>query len=48
MAAPTMTWVATSGVFASVSTTTLLAAGEMLAALHGAGGVEYRSRGAAS
>jgi hypothetical protein len=48
VAASTLTKVAASGAFASVSTTKLLTVEEMLAALRGAGGVEYRAPGAAS
>jgi uncharacterized protein with GYD domain len=48
VAASTLTKVAASGAFASVSTTKLLTVEEMLAALGGAGGVEYRAPGAAS
>jgi uncharacterized protein with GYD domain len=47
-AASTLTKVAASGVFASVSTTKLLTVEEMLAALRGARDVEYRAPGAAS
>jgi uncharacterized protein with GYD domain len=48
VAASTLTKVAASGAFSSVSTTKLLAVEEMLAALRGGGGVEYRAPGAAS
>jgi uncharacterized protein with GYD domain len=48
VAASTLTKVAASGAFASVSTTKLLTVEEMLAALRGAGGVEYRGPGTAS
>ena len=48
VAASTLAKVAASGAFASVSTTKLLTIEEMLAALRGAGGVEYRAPGAAS
>ena len=48
MAASTLTKVAASGAFASVSTTKLLTVEEMQEALHGAGGTAYRAPGAAS
>jgi uncharacterized protein with GYD domain len=48
VAASTLTKVAASGAFASLSTTKLLTGEEMLEALHGAGGVAYRAPGAAS
>jgi uncharacterized protein with GYD domain len=48
VAASTITKVAASGAFASVSTAKLLTVEEMLAALRGAGGVDYRAPGAAS
>jgi uncharacterized protein with GYD domain len=48
VAASTLTKVAASGAFASVSTTKLLTVEEMLAALRGGGSVEYRAPGAAS
>lgn len=48
VAASTVTKVAASGAFASVSTTKLLTVEEMLEALRGAGGVAYRAPGAAS
>lgn len=48
VAASTLAKVAASGAFVSVSTTKLLTVEEMLAALRGAGGVEYRAPGAAS
>src|SRR5260370_38208106 len=48
VAASTLTKVAASGAFASVSTTKLLTVEEMLAALRGAGGVEYHAPGAGS
>ena len=48
VAASTLTRVAASGAFASVSTAKLLTVEEMLAALQGAGGVAYRAPGAAS
>jgi len=48
VAASTLTKVAASGAFASLSTTKLLTVDEMLEALRGAGGVAYRAPGAAS
>lgn len=43
VAASTLAKVAASGAFASLSTTKLLTVEEMLTALHGAGGVDYRA-----
>lgn len=48
VAASTLTKVAASGAFTSVATTKLLSVEEMLAALRGAGGVQYRAPGATS
>lgn len=48
VAASTLTKVAASGAFTSVSTTKLLTVEEMLAALGAASGVTYRAPGAAS
>ena len=48
VAASTFTKVAASGAFVSLSTTKLLTIEEMLAALRGASGTEYRAPGAAS
>jgi uncharacterized protein with GYD domain len=48
VAASTLTKVAASGAFASVSTMKLLTVEEMLEALGGAGGMAYRAPGAVS